>query len=418
MPRLVPMIFRQVKESFIFSLSALHGNLLRTTLSLLGVSVGIFSIIAVFTLVDSLERSINKSLSFLGRTNVDIRRFPFDFGPDIPWWEYFNRPFTNYEEFELLQEMTQEASGSTIFAINRITPKYGSNSVAEIRLMGVSCGHIDVYDDFESLNGRHFTPHECHSGRNVAILGHRTRNELFGGTDPIGKSIKIKGLKFVVIGYMEEQGAGLLGGTSQDENVYIPFKSFTKFNYVGKGGLEPLVTIKGKESNLAGLEFELKGLLRQARGLKPMEKDNFSIVRQEAILNSIGSFFQVLSLGGWLIGGFSILIGGFGIANIMFVSVKERTNLIGIQKALGAKDYFILLQFLFEAILLSLAGGAIGLLLVFLLSLFDLGTLELILTTQNVFTGLLIAAFVGSLAGIIPASVAAKMDPVEAIRTI
>ena len=252
----------------------------------------------------------------------------------------------------------------------------------------------------------------------MAILGHRTRNELFGGTDPIGKSIKIKGLKFVVIGYMEEQGAGLLGGTSQDENVYIPFKSFTKFNYVGKGGLEPLVTIKGKESNLAGLEFELKGLLRQARGLKPMEKDNFSIVRQEAILNSIGSFFQVLSLGGWLIGGFSILIGGFGIANIMFVSVKERTNLIGIQKALGAKDYFILLQFLFEAILLSLAGGAIGLLLVFLLSLFDLGTLELILTTQNVFTGLLIAAFVGSLAGIIPASVAAKMDPVEAIRTI
>ncbi len=407
-----------IKESLIFALSALKSNLLRTTLSLLGVTIGIFAIIAVFTLVDSLEDSINDSLSFLGRTNVDIRRFPFEFGPDVPWWDYIKRPYSTYKEYDFIRGQVQNAEAVTIFAINSVTPKYKNSSSSDITLLGISHGHQEVYNDFKDLTGRYFTVQEFEAGRNVAIIGNRSKTELFGGTDPFGKQIKIKGTKFTVVGVITEQGAGLFGETSKDENIYIPYKAFTKINYVGEDGLEPLITIKGLESDigLVELEYELKGLVRKIRGLRPKEKDNFSIVRQQAILNSIGSFFDVLGIGGWLIGGFSILIGGFGIANIMFVSVRERTGIIGIQKSLGAKNYFILFQFLFESIFLSIIGGSVGLLLVYLVTFVDLGSLDLALSIQNIVLGVGVAATIGTISGIVPAVIAARMDPVEAIR--
>lgn len=413
------MVLKLIAESIKFAWSALQSNLLRTTLSLLGVTIGIFAIIAVFTLVDSLEKSINESLSFLGRTNVDVRRFPFEFGPDVPWWDYIKRPYSDFKEYDFIRDNIQNAEGITFFAVNSVNPKYKSNSSSDITLLGVSYGHQTVYNDFKDLSGRYFTEQECESGRNVAIIGHRSRNELFEGQNAIGKWVKIKGKKFQIIGTLEEQGAGLFGDTSKDENIYIPFKAFTKINYVGKNGLEPQITVKGLESDvgLIELEYELKGLIRKVRSLKPKEKDNFSIVRQQAILNSIGDFFDVLSVGGWLIGGFSILIGGFGIANIMFVSVRERTNIIGIQKSLGAKNYFILFQFLFESIFLSVIGGSIGLLLVFLATFIDLGSLELVLSVRNIVLGIGVAASIGMASGIIPAAIAARMDPVMAIRT-
>jgi len=413
------LVLKLIKESLIFALTALRANILRTTLSLLGVTIGIFAIIAVFTLVDSLERSINESLSFLGRTNVDISRFPFEFGPDVPWWEYIKRPYSTYEEYDFLRDKIQNAEAITIFAVNEVTPKFKNSSSTNITLLGISQGHQDVYNDFKGLNGRYFTVQEFEAGRNVAVIGHRARTELFDGNNPIGKQLKLKGSKFTIVGYIEEQGAGLFGDTSIDENIFIPFKAFTKINYVGEGGLEPNITIKGLESDigLVELEYELKGLVRKARGLRPKEKDNFSIVRQQAILNSIGSFFDVLGIGGWLIGGFSILIGGFGIANIMFVSVRERTNIIGIQKSLGAKNYFILFQFLFESVFLSIIGGAVGLLLVYLVTFIDLGSLDLALSGSNIVLGVGVAAVIGTVSGIVPAALAARMDPVEAIRS-
>ena len=216
-----------------------------------------------------------------------------------------------------------------------------------------------------------------------------------------------------------ERGAGLFGDTSKDENIWIPYKSFTQIYYVGRRGIEPNLTIKGQATGegLLELEYQIRGLIRKARGLQPREEDTFSVARQEAILNSIGGFFDVLTIGGWLIGGFSILIGGFGIANIMFVSVRERTNIIGIQKALGAKNYFVLLQFLFEAIFLSVIGGAVGLFLVFLITFIPLGSLDLQMSIQNMSMGVLVAAAIGTVSGIVPAGIAARMDPVEAIRS-
>jgi len=413
-------ILKLIFESFRFARNALRVNILRTTLSLLGVTIGIFSIIAVFTLVDSLERNIKDSLSFLDASNLDIRRFPFEFGPDVPWWEYLKRPYATYEEYEFLQKNLKNAEAVTILNFKSVTAKHESSNSNNLSLIGVAYTHRDVYDDYSKLVGRYFTRQEAGTGTNAAIIGHRSVEELFNGSNPIGKQIKIKGSKFNVIGYLGEEGEGLLGEVSKDENIYIPYRAFQKLYYSGRStGAEPLVTIKGSDDDfgLVELEAEITGLMRMKRGLGPKQKDNFSVVRQEAFLNIIGSTFDVIGIAGWAIGGFSILVGGFGIANIMFVSVRERTGIIGLQKSLGAKNYFILFQFLFEAIFLSLIGGSVGIFLVWLLSYISLGNLNLVLTFENIILGLGVAGIVGIVAGVIPALTAAKLDPVVAIRT-
>jgi putative ABC transport system permease protein len=384
------------------------------------VTIGIFAIISVFTLVDSLERSIRDSLSFLGPLNVNVQRFPLEFGPNVPWWEYIKRPYNTYDEYEFLRDNVRSADGISIFGVSRATPKYESSSSQNVTVLGISEGHRDVYEgDFEDLQGRYFTQLEIEAGRKVALIGDRPRRELFRGQNPIGKEIKLKGIKFTVIGVIDEQGSGLFGDNSVDENIYIPYKAFTQIFYVGKGGLEPNITLRGQEDDvgLVKIEYEIEGLLRKFRGLKPRQESNFAVVRQQAVLNQIGSVFDTLSVAGWVIGGFSILVGGFGIANIMFVSVRERTNIIGIQKSLGAKNYFILFQFLFESIFLSVIGGGVGIFLVFLLSFISLGNLDLALSLNNVVLGLGVSAIIGTASGIIPAALASRMDPVIAIRT-
>ncbi len=413
------IVIKLILESFRFAGQALRTNLLRTTLSLLGVTIGIFAIIGVFTLVDSLERNIKESLSVLNSNNLDIRRFPYEFGPDVPWWDYIKRPYTNYEEYKFLKENLKNDVGITLFAaIGNVTSKYQSNSSADLVLFGISHTHNEVYD-VDINDGRYFTQIESDAGRNVAILGHRVVNDLFPLTNPIGKSIKIKGFRYVVIATLEEEGESLFGDSQKDESIYIPYQSFKKIVYSGRNrGAETLITVKGREDDigLVELEAEITGLLRTIRGLKPKQKDNFSVNRQQAILNMIGTTFDVLGVAGWVIGSFSILVGGFGIANIMFVSVKERTNIIGIQKSLGAKNYFILFQFLFESVFLSVIGGGIGILLVYALSFVSLGNLDLQLTVQNIAVGLGVSIAIGTASGIIPAAVAARLDPVIAIR--
>jgi putative ABC transport system permease protein len=414
------MIIKLILESFRFAVDALRTNLLRTTLSLLGVTIGIFAIIAVFTLVDSLEKSIKDSLNFLGTDNINVDKWPYGLGGPYPWWKYMARPFPTYDEYEFLADNVTNASGITIIA-NRggITAKYKSNSSTDLALVGVVYGHKDVYE-MPIEKGRYFTENESDAGRNVVLIGHRSVNELFPSIDPIGKEIKIKGLKYVVVGILEEEGDSFLDAPSNDDNIYLPFKAFSKLFYSGsRNGVNPTISLKGLPTDigLVELEAELRGLMRRKRGLRPKQEDNFALNRPEAIANFIGSTFDVLSLAGWVIGSFSILVGGFGIANIMFVSVRERTNIIGIQKSLGAKNYFILFQFLFESVFLAILGGGIGIVLVYLLSMISLGSLELTLTVSNISLGLGVSAIIGMASGIIPAALAARMDPVIAIRT-
>ncbi len=413
------LFIRLFKESLLFAVSALRENLLRTILSLLGVTVGIFAIIAVLTLVDTLEKSIKNSLSFLGSEVIYVEKWPWIFQNGYPWWKYVNRPYPTYEEFEHLQKTVTWAKAISIYDFKGgAVLKYKNNSLGDADIMGASYSHSQVAD-FEIGDGRYFSPQEADKGRNVVVIGVNIAKDLFGEAEPIGKVIKIKGIKYRVIGTLAPKGENLLDAPSNDDIAIMPYKSLMKAFASKSRGIRPTIAIKGIEEDegLIEVENEVRGLLRNYRGLRPTEEDSFAMNRPEAFATVIDSIIGVLTVAGWCIGSFSILVGGFGIANIMFVSVKERTNLIGIQKSLGAKNYFILLQFLFEAVFLSFLGGATGLILVNLLSFFSTETFVITLSLENVLLGMSVSVLIGVLSGLIPAVSASRMDPVIAIRS-
>jgi putative ABC transport system permease protein len=412
-------ILRLIFESFRFAWQALRANLLRTMLSLLGVTVGIFSIIGVLTMVDSLEANIRNSLSSIGENTVYVDKFPWVFGEegsDYPWWKYFTRPRPKYSEFLYLKDRVKSTDAVTIMDWSIANAKFQSNSYNAL-VQGVTYD-FNLITDVPITEGRYFVEQETNSGKNVAILGAEIYETLFPKGDGVGKNIKIKGQKFMVIGTQEKKGKQLVDvGGNPDAKIYIPFlKHKRMFSSGNLYGMIQLHALK-KEGGVEILEGEITGLMRTKRGLRPMEDDNFALNKPDAAANALSAVFSALRIGGYIIGAFALLIGGFGIANIMFVSVKERTNIIGIQKSLGAKNYFILFQFLFESVFLCVLGGSIGLLLVYLISLIDLGSLDLILTSGNIIAGLVIASFIGIISGIIPASQAAALNPVIAIRS-
>ncbi len=416
------MLFvRLLFESFRFAVNELRVNLMRTILSLLGVTIGIFAIIGVLTVVDSLESSLKASLAFIGDKVIRVEKFPWIFSNNYAWWEYYKRPQASFEEFEFLQDNLTLENGICLFAVRgNVVIKHENNSIGGTALFGVTYGYSDVYET-PIEKGRYFSPSEVNFGNNVAILGAEIASGVFGDKDPVGKQISIKGLKFTVIGVMKRQGENLIDAPSNDDFCIIPYTGFKKLYYSGRRwGIESVISVKGRDDDvgLVKLENEIRGYMRSRRGLRPIQEDNFALNRPEAFANIISATFDVIGIAGWVIGSFSILVGGFGIANIMFVSVKERTHIIGIQKSLGAKNYFILFQFLFEAIFLSLLGGGIGLFLVYLITiLVPTGSLELVLSVKNIILGLGVSSIIGMVSGIVPAALAARLDPVIAIRT-
>ena len=416
------LTLRLTLESLRFALDALKSNLLRTILSLLGVTVGIFAIIAVFTVVDSLEASVRRSMDFVGDKVIYVAKWPWTFGPDYPWWKYFNRPVPTVHEFrELQRQLGPNNKGVAIFAANGGNIlKAGSNSLSDISLQGVSYDYRAV-SNVPVVAGRYFTRQEMEAARPVAIIGATIAESLFPQGNAVGSEFKARGQKFTVVGVMEKEGKKLLDTPSNDSNCLIPFGMFTKLFALstnGMGGPSASLAVKGLDDDpgQVNLEYEIRGVMRNIRGLKPREEDNFALNRPEMIAGAIGQLFSIVGKVGALIGSFAMLVGGFGIANIMFVSVRERTDIIGIQKALGAKNFFILFQFLFEAIFLCLIGGGAGLVLVWLLTLVPQEALPLSMSAMRVVLGLLISVGIGIVAGIVPAIQAANLDPVIAIR--
>lgn len=416
------LLIRLILESLFFSFNAIIANPIRTFLSLLGVTIGIFTIIAVLSLVDSLEDSIQDSLDFLGTDNLRIEKWPWEFdNPGYEWWKFWKRPHPTYKEYTFLKENLKNAEVVEIMVFReRLTIKYLNNSSSEVTLSGVVYESKEI-NDYKILSGRYYTENETILGSNYVIIGYKIMEDLFENSDyAIGKEIKIKGVKFRVIGVFEEEGESFVGGDSFDRQMIVPFNSFKKIYRVGKKGSNAALIVKGNselDPGLENLEYELRGLLRARRGLKPTEDENFAINRPEYLTGFVSSIFSTISIAGWVIGSFSIFVGGFGIANIMFVSVKERVPIIGLQKSLGAKNYFILMQFLFESSFLSIIGGVIGLIFVFLITFIDLGSFDLRISLTNVILGISISTIIGICAGLIPAIFASRLDPVEAIRS-
>lgn len=412
------IIFKLLNESFLFAINSLVSNKLRTLLSLLGVTIGIFAIIAVFTVIDSLKSSIRTSIESLGDDVVYIQKWPWTFDANYPWWNYLKRPVPKLEELSMLQNLSTKVEAAAFMVASRKTIKYKNISAESTTIF--ACSHdYDKIWSFDIEKGRYFTNVESSLGKNNIILGYDIAKNIFGEYDPIGKQVRISGRKLNVVGVFKKEGASI--GQSMDEVALLPINFARTIFDVNSDRLDPLIMVKAKE-NVAMNELldELKSVMRVIRRIKPLGEDNFALNRASIIIKQFESVFSGISLAGGIIGGFSIIVGAFGIANIMFVSVKERTHLIGIQKSLGAKNFFILLQFLFESILLSLLGGVIGLILVYVGILIANGQdiMQFTLTIRNIMIGSGISVGVGLLAGIFPALAASNLNPVEAINKV
>lgn len=411
------LYLRLLKESLSFAMNALTNNKLRTFLSLLGVTIGIFSIIAVLAAVDSLDRKIKKDMSSVDKNTMYLKRFSF--GPsEIPRWKREQFPDVSYDEYQYLKDnvTSVEAMAFQIFTKSE-TAKYEDKSASNLNVVPVSYEFTDI-QSLKIEHGRFYNEAESNSGTAVAVLGYETAQSLFGNENPIEKKIRLYGQKFTVIGVLEKQGQGMFG--SNDTAVIIPVNFLRNMYGDHNDFMTPVIIIKPKSGeDPEAVKAEITQKLRNYRGIKAGEIDNFIIDILSGFTDLIDDIIGKMNVIGWIISAFSLLVGGFGIANIMFVSVKERTNLIGIQKALGAKNRFILFQFLFEAVILSLIGGVVGMLMVWgiakiLTSVIDF---EFILGLSNIIIGTGLAAFIGLLSGILPAISASKLDPVEAIRS-
>ena len=412
------ILFNLIQESLRFSIQALLGNKLRTLLSLLGVTIGIFAIISVFAVVDSLERNIRDSVSSFGEDIVFIQKWPWSMGEDYPWWKYYQRPVPQLKELEALEDRLEFAEAICFVASSGgKTAKFESNDISDVSIAAVSHGYQNIFG-FELSSGRYFSFLESSSGKPVAVIGFNIADALFDGENPLGKQIKIMGQKVLVVGVFEKTGDSIIGN-SDDNNVVIPVRFAHNFIRINNQSTDPKLLVRaidGVSNDL--LKQDLIRVMRSVRRLPPNVDNNFALNEISIISKGIDLLFGVIDLAGIIIGGFSLLVGGFGIANIMFVSVKERTSIIGIQKAVGAKNYFILFQFLFESILLCFVGGGLGLLLVYMGTLIATYSydFQIILSFKNIISGLLVSVLIGIIAGIIPAVSASKLDPVEAIR--
>jgi putative ABC transport system permease protein len=411
------MLFILFKESLLFAWQSLIANKLRSFLSLLGITIGIFAIILVFTIVDSLESNVRGSIQTLGNNVVYIQKWPWTFGPDYPWWKYINRPTPQYYELDELQKRCKSTEALAYRMGARKVVKYKSSSIQNAVVSGISHDFYRI-KNFDLASGRYFTQNETDAGYHVALIGAKIAEGLFTNEDPIGKEIKISGQKAIVVGVIKKEGESLLG-ISFDYQTVIPFNFARYIMDARSENADPIIYAKAKP-NVSNAEMmdELTGLLRGIRKLKPLSEPNFALNETSLISKGFDSLFDVIGMAGWIIGGFSILVGGFGIANIMFVSVRERTNLIGIQKSLGAKNFFILVQFLGESVLLSTVGGFFGLLLTYFVTLLGKDIAEIgELSGTNITLGLTISVLIGIISGFIPAYSASQLDPVEAIRS-
>ncbi|TCJ19393.1 ABC transporter permease [Flaviaesturariibacter flavus] len=402
------------------ALQELWKNKLRTFLSLFGITIGIFCIIGVLSTVQSLEHNLQNEIKSLGSNTIYIDKWDYSAGggPNYPWWKYVKRPSPRIEELAAVKQRSTLAR-YTCFEINaNDRVQVGDKSLSGVTLYGVT-------EDFPSIQtmeiryGRGLSDAEFSSGSGTVVIGNEVADKLFPAPElAVGKLITIRGRKCQVVGVMKKQGKSMIGGWNFDQSAVMPYR-FARF-IMDERRADPLLLVQAKEGvTTKALADELRVALRAVRRLSPRDEDNFALNDINDFSTSISEAFVAVNIGGWAIAALSLIVGMFGVANIMFVTVKERTSQIGLKKALGAKSGVILSEFLLESAFLCIIGGIIGIGLVYGLTrlvtiLFDF---PIYVSTSLVLLGLGICVAVGLIAGIIPAARAAKLNPVVAIRS-
>jgi len=421
----VLILFKVFTQSLRLSFEEIKASRLRSFLSLLGISIGVLCIVSVRTAVNSLEKNIQDSLASFGNEVLYVQKWPWIWSDTYPWWRYFNRPSANPREMLQLKDRLNGADAcAIIYYAGGKNVSVGEKVAEQTTIVGASFDY-DKIKNMDFSQGRYFTQQEITGSSPVALIGSNVAELLFPGfTEIEGRQIKIEGTKVTIIGLLKKEGDDIFGFTL-DNNVVVPYGVVGNFLNLYNGENDPLLAITPKKGNTVDeLKFEVRGAMRSIRRLSPNIDDDFAVNQVSVFSEGIKSLFGIVNIAGLIIGLFAVIVGGFGIANIMFVSVKERTYIIGIKKAIGAKQIYILLEFLLEAIVLCVLGGIAGLIVV--VSLF--GTLQWVMvniiksdfkfyiTTENLAIGIGISVVTGIISGFIPAWNASRMRPVDAIR--
>jgi putative ABC transport system permease protein len=413
-------IFEITASSFRIAMQELWKNKLRTFLSLFGVTIGIFCIIGVLATVNSLELNIQSEIKALGTNTIYIDKWDYAAGggPDYPWWKYVKRPSPKFDEVQEIKARTT-ASDHVAFEINTSgNVDVGDNTLSNVILYGIT-EEFPSIQPIEIQYGRFMTDAEFGLGSNSAVIGNEIAEKLFGTAErAVGKQVSTKGKKVNVAGVIKKQGSTMIGGWQLDKSVVMPYR-FAR-TIMDERRSDPLILVKGKEKmSSKAVKDELKSVMRSIHKLSPREDDDFALNDVNDFSDALSQAFVSINIGGWAIGALSFIVGIFGVANIMFVTVKERTTQIGLKKAIGAKSGVILTEFLLESAFLCIIGGLVGLMLVLILTKIATSALNfpIFLSAKIIAIAIIICIVAGVLAGIIPAIKAAKMDPVQAIRS-
>lgn len=409
-----------VGSSFKMALQELWKNKLRTFLSLFGITIGIFCIIGVLATVNSLEQNIQNEVKSLGTNTIYIDKWDYSAGggPDYPWWKYVNRPSPKYQEMKEIKERTPGAKFAA-FEINvNDNVDYADNRLSGINIYGVT----EEFNEIQPVDiayGRYLSDAEFSQGSATTVIGNEVAEKLFGAAEvAVGKQVTSRGKKITVIGVIKKQGKTMIGGWQFDQSIVTAYR-FAR-NIMDEKKADPVIMVQGLDNlSSKALKDDLSGTMRALHTLPPTKEDDFALNDINDFSEAISSAFVSLNIGGWAIAALSLIVGMFGVANIMFVSVRERTSQIGLKKAIGAKSRVILIEFLLESAFLCIIGGLIGLTMVFLLTqvLTKALNFPVFISTSNMALAIIICIIVGILAGFIPARQAARMDPVEAIRS-
>ncbi len=408
----------ELGESWKIAAAQMRSNLTRSTLTALGVIIGIIAVTLMGTAVNGISIGFDKSMAVLGDDVLYVTQWPWK--PVDDWWNYRDRKKIKTEYAETLNRMIAATPNSNLVVAVPTSNflrsiKYGGNQVNNVFVLGTTSDFI-ITSTIDCTAGRFFNELESRDGANVVVIGYDVADALFPSENPIDKSVLINGQLFKVIGVNTRQGT-FLGLFSWDSMVAMPLGAFNKY-FSAKSESDVRVKVKDK-TRLADAKDELIGLMRRVRGLPPEKKDDFSINEQQAFKSTLDPVKNSIAIAGLFITGLSLFVGAIGIMNITFVSVKERTKEIGTRKALGARRRTILLQFLIESTALCLLGGFIGLVLAFLMC-FLIGkaapSFPIHFSLGLVMASVIVSAMTGLVSGFAPAWSASRLDPVAALR--
>jgi putative ABC transport system permease protein len=401
------------------ALQEFRSNKLRTFLSLLGITFGIFCIISVLATISSMKTAVQNDIKTLGTNTVFIDKWEYRNDNNYPWWRYYKRPTPKYDELKQLKERVPIIENATFMTQDQSVFEYGNDLLNNTNYYGVTEDFAKI-EHFNIGDGRYLQQTDFESGANSVVIGFNVAEKIFANPEQaIGKTVRLKGGKpAIVIGVIEKQGQSMMDMWGYDDCIIMPYKFLKQI--IRDDDAQPKIIVEGKENvSIPALKDELTGAMRSIHKLSPSQEDDYSLNDIESFSKFMDSIFANINIGGWAIAALSLIVGMFGVANIMFVTVRERTAQIGLKKALGAKKSTIISEFLLESSFLCIIGGLIGLVAVFILAtvLSSMFSFAVSVPMGIIILAVGICLFVGIVAGIIPAVIAARLDPVVAIRS-